>query len=73
MFFRTKEQASAWPWHRYLDEPAKTDGEGRFRFAALLPGRDLRLSDGKGDLELGGAPRSGETKDLGDVRMKEQE
>jgi RNA polymerase sigma factor (sigma-70 family) len=73
VFFRTKEQASAWPWHRYLDEPAKTDGEGRFRFAALLPGRDLRLSDGKGDLELGGAPRSGETKDLGDVRMKEQE
>ena len=58
----------------YSPKHIKTDREGRFRIEALLPGYEFRLSDGKEELPFGDAPRSGETKDLGDMRMKgEQE
>jgi RNA polymerase sigma factor (sigma-70 family) len=56
----------------YSPERIKTDREGRFRVEALLPGYEFRLEGAKGELHLG-ALRSGQTKDLGDVRMKEKE
>jgi RNA polymerase sigma factor (sigma-70 family) len=54
----------------YTTERIKTDQEGRFHIGALLPGHDFRLSDGQGELPLGGELRAGQTKDLGDVRLK---
>ncbi len=66
--FRPKEKPSY--WHLYSPQSVTTDRSGRFRVAALLPGYEFRLSDDKGALPLGGAPRSGRTKDLGDVRLK---
>jgi hypothetical protein len=56
-------------WDHYPPDSIKTDKEGRFRIETLLPGYEFRLSDNKGELPLGEAPRSGQTKDLGDVRM----
>src|SRR5262249_29453764 len=47
-----------------------TDREGRFRIQALMPGYELRLSDGKGESPISAAPRSGQTTDLGDVKIK---
>jgi RNA polymerase sigma factor (sigma-70 family) len=55
---------------QYSPERSKTDREGRFRFQALLPGREYSLSDGKNPSPLGVAPRLGQTKDLGDVKIK---
>jgi hypothetical protein len=57
-------------WFDYSAEHVKTDREGRFRIQALLPDRDFRLSDGKGQLLAVRAPRSGQAADLGDVVMK---
>jgi RNA polymerase sigma factor (sigma-70 family) len=54
----------------YLPEPIKTDGAGRFRIPALLSGYEYRLSDDKGELPFGDGLRPGQTKDLGDVRIK---
>jgi len=71
--FRTKERLSSWPWKRYADEHLETDREGRFRLEALLPGYQFRLSDDKGELSLGGGLRSGQTKDLGEVRLKAED
>ncbi|HEV3255969.1 MAG TPA: sigma-70 family RNA polymerase sigma factor [Gemmataceae bacterium] len=65
--FRPKGWGS---WWDYSPERIKTDGQGRFRIEALVPGYRFRLSDGKGELSFGGALRSGRTKALGDVRMK---
>ncbi|HJZ56322.1 MAG TPA: hypothetical protein VKE74_15255, partial [Gemmataceae bacterium] len=62
--FRPKRWRS---WFDYSPGPIKTDREGRFRIEALLPGQEYRLSDGQGELPLGGGLRWGETKDLGDV------
>jgi RNA polymerase sigma factor (sigma-70 family) len=56
--------------HRYFPERIKTDREGRFRIAALLPGYEFSLYDDKGYLHFGGALRSGQTEHLGDVQMK---
>jgi RNA polymerase sigma factor (sigma-70 family) len=66
--FHPKERAAS---YQYFPERIQTDHEGRFRVAALLPGYEFTLSDGKGHLHFGGALRSGETKPLGDVRMKQ--
>jgi protocatechuate 3,4-dioxygenase beta subunit len=63
-------------WNYWLDYAAgrvTTDREGRFRVEALLPGYEFRLSDERGELHLGGVTHSGQTKDLGDVRMKPAE
>jgi protocatechuate 3,4-dioxygenase beta subunit len=55
-------------------ERIRTDREGRFRIEALPPGYRFRLLVEKGrDLISGNGLRSGQTKDLGDVRMKGQE
>jgi RNA polymerase sigma factor (sigma-70 family) len=64
------------PWkgsshHHYSPDRIKTDREGRFRIGGLLPGCEYRLADNKGELDLGGELRSGQTKDLGDVQMKQ--
>jgi protocatechuate 3,4-dioxygenase beta subunit len=57
-------------WVDYLPGSIRTDREGRFRVAALLPGYEFRLSDDEGKLPFGGALRSGQTKDLGDVKLQ---
>jgi protocatechuate 3,4-dioxygenase beta subunit len=59
-------------WFDYFPEPIKTDREGRFRIDTLLPGYEFRLKGDKGVVQLGAAPPSRETKDLGDVRMKRE-
>jgi hypothetical protein len=59
-------------WLSYFPEPIKTGPDGQFRFEALLPGYDYRLSENQGELRFGGTLRLGQTKDLGDVQMKEQ-
>jgi protocatechuate 3,4-dioxygenase beta subunit/predicted DNA-binding protein (UPF0251 family) len=59
-------------WFDYSPERIKTDQEGRFRIEALLPGYEFRLYDDRGELPFGGdGLRSAETKDLGDVRLKD--
>jgi RNA polymerase sigma factor (sigma-70 family) len=65
--FRPKGWGS---WFDYSTRSIKTDREGRFRIEALVPDGRFRLFDGKGKLPFGGALRSGETKDLGDVLIK---
>jgi len=50
-------------------QPNKTDQQGRFRIAGLLPEYEFALYDGKGYLPLGEGLRWGQTKDLGDVTM----
>jgi hypothetical protein len=65
---RPRERSGA---YRYVPERIQTDREGRFRIEALLPGYRFLLYDGKGQLQFGGALRPGQTKDLGDVRMKQ--
>ena len=67
-------------WIKYFPDPVNTDREGRFRIGALLSSYDFRLSDHKVDpfgrsdwkarVPVGGGLRSGQTKDLGDVRFK---
>jgi RNA polymerase sigma factor (sigma-70 family) len=57
-------------WAYDLPERIKTDKDGRFRLEALLPGYEYRFTTERDELDLGSAPRSGQTKDLGDVRMK---
>jgi RNA polymerase sigma factor (sigma-70 family) len=51
-------------------ERIKTDGEGRFRIEALLPGLDYYLTADRADVRFGAGLRAGETKDLGDVRIR---
>jgi protocatechuate 3,4-dioxygenase beta subunit len=65
--FRPKDW---WTWLPYSPERVTTDREGRFRVEGLLPGCGFRLSDDSGQVQLGDALRPGQTKDLGDVRMK---
>jgi hypothetical protein len=60
-------------WNDYLPFQIKTDGEGRFRIDGLQPGYDFRLKDGKGEVVFGDGLRSGETKDLGDVKVTPSE
>jgi RNA polymerase sigma factor (sigma-70 family) len=55
--------------------PIRTDREGRFRIEALPPGYEFELLGGKGGsrIVVGDGLNWGQTKDLGDVRMKGQE
>ncbi len=57
----------------YFPRRIKSNSAGRFRITALLPGCEFRLSNGVSEYHLGPAPRSGETKDLGDVQLKRAE
>src|SRR5262249_55836887 len=70
VWFRLKEDRQ---FQQFSPERSKTDWEGRFRIQALLPGFGYHLSDDKGDSPLFVAPRSGQTKDLGDVVVKRVE
>jgi RNA polymerase sigma factor (sigma-70 family) len=70
VWFRLKEDSG---FQAFSREGIQTDREGRFRLEALLPGYAFRLYDGKGELDLGSALRSGQTKDLGDVELKPTE
>ncbi|MBI1913303.1 MAG: sigma-70 family RNA polymerase sigma factor, partial [Planctomycetes bacterium] len=54
----------------YLPDKIQTDKDGRFRIEALLPGYEYTLRDNQGYVPFGAGLRSGETKDLGDVRLK---
>jgi RNA polymerase sigma factor (sigma-70 family) len=56
-------------WHKYTNEEIKTDQNGLFRVTRLLPGRQFRLSADVSELVFGDGLRSGQTKELGDVRM----
>jgi RNA polymerase sigma factor (sigma-70 family) len=67
---RTNQKAE-WEYHLYAN--VRTDKEGRFRVEGLFPGLQYRLSDDKGDLQFGEGLRSGEVKELGDVRQKLEE
>jgi hypothetical protein len=53
-----------------LGEKIKTDAEGRFRIDALLPGLDYYLSADHTSVPFGQGLRAGETKDLGDLRVR---
>ncbi len=62
------------PWKKSADHPyspnrIQTDREGRFRVEAVLPGCSYRLKDEQGEVIIESELRSGQTKDLGDVRM----
>jgi protocatechuate 3,4-dioxygenase beta subunit len=57
-------------WLDYSAERVKTDREGRFGIAALLPGYEYRLADDTGELPFGSGLHSGQTQDLGDVQLK---
>jgi RNA polymerase sigma factor (sigma-70 family) len=70
MSFRPKNWGA---WIDYFPERIKTDREGRFRIEMLVPGYEFRLSDDMGEVLFGGGLRSGQTKDLGDVRLKQKE
>jgi len=59
-------------WAHYSGEPIKTDSQGRFRIKSLLAGWEFRLSDDKGEFSFADL-RSGQTKDLGDLRMNKTE
>jgi RNA polymerase sigma factor (sigma-70 family) len=69
VMFRLKGRTGWFEWSEYSPERIKTDGEGRFRIEALLPGYEFRLRGEKGELRLGGLS-PGQTKDLGDVEVK---
>jgi hypothetical protein len=60
-------------WHDYLPKPIQTDREGRFRIEALLPGYEFRLRGDSGALSIGSGLGLGQTKEMGDVRMKAEE
>ena len=67
--FRPKDSVDK--WRAYLPKHLDTDRDGQFRIGALLPSYEFRLSDDKGKAVFGGL-KSGQTKDLGDLEMKEK-
>jgi len=70
LWFNTKTWRA---WRRYLPRFIKTDGDGRFRLEALAPDCEYRLRDDTGEVVFGDGLRSGEVKDLADVRLKRGE
>src|SRR5262249_34764227 len=67
LWFRPKERRN---WNDYLPWHVKTGRDGRFRIEALIPGYEYRLKDPTGETVFGDGLHSGETKELGDVRLK---
>src|SRR5262249_14271592 len=68
LLFRTKEGGEA----AGSPQGIQTEREGRFRVGGLLPRYEYQLSDRQGRLPVGGGLRPGQTKDLGDVRIKDE-
>lgn len=60
-------------WQSYYPDRIKTDREGRFRIEALVPDFEYRLVEDTDVQPLGGGLSSGETKQVGDVRIKKAE
>jgi hypothetical protein len=62
-------------WHDFWPKHIQTDPDGRFRVEGLLPEPDyeFRLAGESGGVEFGNGLRRGESKDLGDVRLKREE
>src|SRR5262249_54901560 len=56
-------------WHRYLPHSIKTGDDGRFRPQAPAPDYEYPPRDGTHEGVVGGGLRSGEVKDLGDVKV----
>ena len=56
-------------WAQYFPAPIETNPDGRFRALALLPGYEFRLQGDEGELSLGVAPASGQSIDLGIVKI----
>jgi RNA polymerase sigma factor (sigma-70 family) len=65
--FRTKRVRG---WHDYLPRFIKTEADGRFHIEALAPDLEFRLKDTTGEVSFGDGLRSGEKKELGDLRLK---
>ena len=57
-------------WAEFSEEHVKTDQEGRFQIESLIPGFEFQLRDGQATVQFGDGLRSGEVKDLGDMRVK---
>jgi protocatechuate 3,4-dioxygenase beta subunit len=73
LWFRTKQHP--W-WENYSPSSIQTDKDGRFHIEALMPGFDFALIDSRGSsiqgaIRFGSGLRSGEVKELGDVRPKD--
>jgi hypothetical protein len=64
--------SSRWPVIRWLPEPVKTDAEGKFRLAGLLPGLKygvvVRDGSSPGGHREDVAVEAGKTKDLGEIK-----
>jgi beta-lactamase regulating signal transducer with metallopeptidase domain/protocatechuate 3,4-dioxygenase beta subunit len=73
VWFHHKGSSLSGDWSEYSPGRIWTDREGRFRVEALVPDYEFLVQGDKGKLRLGGAPRSGQIKDLGDVKINEQE
>lgn len=73
-WFRAKGEPARPGWERgKAPERARTDRDGRFRFGAIMPGYEFHIEDRDEERFVGDGLRSGQTKDLGDVRTKESE
>jgi hypothetical protein len=71
---RPKNSDSRTNWLDYFPGRIATDKEGRFRIEALVPDYEFRLSLRKGALLFEGSTlRSGETKNLGDLKFTADE
>ena len=66
---RHEELAQPMDFAYFPPQPDKTDQQGRFRLAGLLPEYEFTLYDGKDHRALGKGLRWGETKDLGDLKL----
>jgi hypothetical protein len=66
-----KDRVKLSNYSNFPPQRKKTDQHGRFRIEGLLPGYEFALYDEKGGslLPLGEGLASGQTKDLGDVRI----
>ena len=69
VWIRHEGRSLASDWSEYSHSRIGTDREGRFRAGGLLPNYAFRFQTEQGELRLGDAPGSGQTKDLGDVRI----
>ncbi|QJW99888.1 hypothetical protein FTUN_7511 [Frigoriglobus tundricola] len=67
LWVRTKQTPH---FEDYSPKSIVTDKDGRFRIEALVPEFRFMLFHTEGTLEFGDGLRSGEVKDLGDVRLK---